>query len=242
MQLPKIQQKLEEIKKEHNYDTYRDSFSNETFARGENLEQISAKLSDIRQQIDEYKHFLMNQRSEIYDEICKFLSFKGLPEYEYIGKSMKKKTSSYIDAINMKLAEKYRFNDYSFSNEMTMMEKHIKATLDKRAKSEEETKKKEEEIKLHQAILKTAEKYMNSNELQTAIALNATNEQLTKLIHERYEASRSGEEIGISCCSECDSYTMGHHRCSCGNRRISAYAEGYFFNGEYNIHITTEAY
>jgi hypothetical protein len=37
---------------------------------------------------------------------------------------------------------------------------------------------------------------------------------------------------------ECESYTIGEKRCSCGNRRISAFAE-YFGDGFY---LTLEAY
>jgi hypothetical protein len=83
---------------------------------------------------------------------------------------------------------------------------------------------------------------MTPEELKTATALGATTEQLEMLIKERYAQSQMGENIGISCCQECDDYTMGEHRCSCGNRRISATAEGYYSNGEYQLYIETEAY
>ena len=49
-----------------------------------------------------------------------------------------------------------------------------------------------------------------------------------------------GREISINddYCG-CESYTIGSHRCSCGNRRINVYVEGNFLNGFY---ITTEPY
>ncbi len=36
------------------------------------------------------------------------------------------------------------------------------------------------------------------------------------------------EEDEVSCdCNECGSYTIGEHRCHCGNRRIAVYVETY---------------
>lgn len=242
MEQPKISEQLEAIKKEHKYDTYRPYLSSETIARGENLEEILPKLTGLRKQIDEYKIHLMRYRSELYEEISAYLTSKGLPAWEYTGKKMTKTTPKYLNEINLKLAEKYRYNDYREIQDISLMEKYIKLALEKRAQSEREAKAKEAESNRYSAILKTAEKYLTPEELKTATALGATPEQLEGLIKERYTQSRMGETIGISCCQECDEYEMGEHRCSCGNRRISATAEGYYSEGEYKLYIETEAY
>lgn len=42
---------------------------------------------------------------------------------------------------------------------------------------------------------------------------------------EAFAATLDGEEISISCCSECSSWTVGERRCSCGNRRVSLSVE-----------------
>lgn len=36
----------------------------------------------------------------------------------------------------------------------------------------------------------------------------------------------NGTELSIDCCSECSSWTVGEHRCSCGNRRIYLEVDG----------------
>ena len=242
MEQPKITAQLEAIKAEHRYETYRPYLSAETLARGERLEEIPAKLTALRQQIEAYKEHLMTHRSALYDEITAYLSAKGLPAYEYTGKSMKKTTPKYLNEINLKLLEKYRFNDYSAINEISNMDRYIKLALEKRAQSEREAAAKESEGKRYSAILKTAEKYITPEELKTAAALGATAEQLETLLKERCTQSRMGELIPISCCSECEEYTMGERRCSCGNRRISATAESCYSNGAYSLYIETEAY
>jgi len=48
-----------------------------------------------------------------------------------------------------------------------------------------------------------------------------------------------GTLMQINSCDECDTYTRGDRRCTCGNRRISCYAGGDFMNGYY---VFTEYY
>ena len=42
-----------------------------------------------------------------------------------------------------------------------------------------------------------------------------------------------GMEINISSCSECSTYTVGEHRCDCGNSRIGIVVEGDIVSGFY---------
>ncbi len=93
-----------------------------------------------------------------------------------------------------------------------------------------------------QAILKLAEKYMIAEELKTAKALGTTTEQFEKYLTEIYLLARNGETISISCCDECEEHTIGDNRCSCGNRRIDASAEAFYYNGEYHLTINAEPY
>jgi hypothetical protein len=155
---------------------------------------------------------------------------------------MKKTTAKYLDAINIKLLEKYRYDDYTESQQISNMDSAIKIAIQKASDTEKETERKKLEAQKIFILLETAKKYLTPEEIQTAIALNATNEQLESLLEKRYEDSRMGETIEISCCSECDEYEMGERSCSCGNRRISAYAEGYYTSTEYEIYLNTEAY
>jgi hypothetical protein len=242
MEQPKIKAQLEEIKNLHSYGIYRPYLSQETIARGENLEEILPKLVDLRNQIEEYKKHLAEQRSAVYAEIVVFLSSKGLPAWEYTGRRSDKRTAKYLNEINVKLSENYRYNDYSELTEITLMEKYIKLAIANKQRAEKEKAIKEDEGQKYLAILKTASEYLTPEEIATAKLLGATYEQLDSLLKERYKKSCEGELIGISCCSECEEYTMGEHRCSCGNRRISAAAESYYFNGTYSLHIETEAY
>jgi len=47
------------------------------------------------------------------------------------------------------------------------------------------------------------------------------------------EKYTDGIEIYIDCCDFCSSWTVGEHRCSCGNRRMSLIIEGDSLNGFY---------
>jgi hypothetical protein len=242
MEQPKTLTKLQAIKAEHKYETYRPYLGTETLARGERLEEILPKLAELRQEIEEYKTYLSAQRSEIYNKAVEYLKSIGLPDFEYKGKKMTKSTPAYLNEINMKLSEKYRYNDNYTLNEMSTMERFIKATLENKTKIERENAKKLEEGKRYEAILKLAEKYMTAEELKTAKALGTTTEQFEKYLAEIYLLASNGESISISSCDECETYTIGENRCSCGNRRISADAEAFYFNGEYHLTINTEPY
>ena len=54
-----------------------------------------------------------------------------------------------------------------------------------------------------------------------------------------YENHKDGDVIYIKCCSECDEWEFESHRCSCGNRRISANVEGDLVEGFW---LNVEAY
>lgn len=51
-----------------------------------------------------------------------------------------------------------------------------------------------------------------------------------KFIDENYS---DGTEIDIGCCDNCDSWTVGERRCSCGNRRVDLTVEGNILDGFY---------
>lgn len=67
----------------------------------------------------------------------------------------------------------------------------------------------------------------------------STNEELIDLIEEKERENfrnknyPDGTEIDQSCCQECSSWTVGEHRCSCGNRRMYLEIEGNFVDGYY---------
>ena len=93
--------------------------------------------------------------------------------------------------------------------------------------------KKENEKKANEyyrkAIQYALENNLNIEDLDQRQTIRCINEHAgQKWMDETYPP---GTEVDISCCSECSSYTMGNHRCDCGNSRISAYPEGDFING-----------
>lgn len=63
---------------------------------------------------------------------------------------------------------------------------------------------------------------------------------ITKIASEKWLKCNytEGELINIDCCSECNEYYYGEHRCSCGNRRINSYVEGTI--GDF--YLVTETY
>jgi hypothetical protein len=58
----------------------------------------------------------------------------------------------------------------------------------------------------------------------------ARNIEVQKYIDKNYP---NGIELEISCCSECSTWFVGDHRCSCGNRRMELIVEGDIINGFY---------
>ena len=242
MSLKNFEDQLQQIKNDHRYETYTPYMSSDRLAKGDSLQDILPKLTILRKEISEYKEDLSRQKRELYEEIKSFLLSKGLREFEYTGKKMTKTTAKYLTAIYDSLHSKFSCDDWRLVSDISNMEKCIKAALERKEKDEREAKRKSDESKFYSIVLETAKKYLTPDEINAAIALNATREQIENLVKDRYEASRIGETISISCCQECDDYEMGERRCSCGNRRISAYAEGYYSNDEYQLYIKTEAY
>ena len=242
MEQPKTLSKLGEIQKEHGYETYRPYLGSETLARGERLEEMLPKLTVLRTEIEEYQKYMMEKRSELYLQAVAYLKSIGLPDFEYKGKKMTKVTPAYLNEINMALSAKYRYNDNYALNEISATENFIKKTLEKNRQGEKEKMAKEAYNLRYEAVFKTAEKYMTQEEVKIARVLKTPIENLENYLAEMYVLASTGEVIPISCCDECDQYTVGEHRCSCGNRRISVSAEGHVHNGEYILHLQTEAY
>lgn len=243
MTIQEFEAALAEIKRAHRYETYLPYLSNEHHARGSELTEMLTEIQAIRTQIAETKIEAGKRHQAAYNEIREYLFAQGLPQYEYTGKKMTKTTPQYLTAIYHALEEKYAVKgEYRITSELSMIEKSIRLTLERTAKEERAKQQIAAESQQYHIILETAKGYLTLAELNAAIALNSTREQLETLIKSRYIESQMGNTIEISCCQKCNEYEIGEHRCSCGNRRISANAEGYYSNNEYQLYIETEAY
>jgi hypothetical protein len=122
-----------------------------------------------------------------------------------------------------------------FEYEIKRCEEHRKKIEEQRKKlistiEAEERKKKQEDENLRKLAkaVDWAEKnnieYSTNDEFFDLI----DNQAREKWIEENYP---DGTELDIECCHECSSWTVGEHRCSCGNRRMELYVEGNFFDG-----------
>lgn len=96
--------------------------------------------------------------------------------------------------------------------------------------SEVEEKKRVEETKLRK--LAKAVAWAEENNVEYS-----SNDELFGLIDEKArqlwidENYPDGTEVDIKCCDGCNTWVIGEHRCSCGNRRMELTVEGNFFDG-----------
>ena len=91
------------------------------------------------------------------------------------------------------------------------------------------TKQDNNKTKLFQASVAKAESFgvnpMDSNVVELVQGVAEA-----RFIAEEYP---DGQLMDIDCCSECDTWIIGEHRCSCGNRRMYLTVEGNILDGFY---------
>jgi len=108
------------------------------------------------------------------------------------------------------------------------------ARWEKDMADEAEKKKKEKEaedkkMRKLATAMQLAEKY--------GIVDYDNNDDLFSLVNDRARHDflaaeyADGTEVTHSCCEECSTWTVGEHRCSCGNRRMYLETDGDFFEG-----------
>jgi hypothetical protein len=180
----------------------------------------------------------------LYAEGCDFFKKQGLSLTEFTGKSRKSTTAKYLEAYHEALLKKHAYHDYMELSAISQMETHIKAALDYAKEESQKTIKLQAEHERLEAYYELAQSYLTEAEIAAARSLGSTADQLGKLIETRHEEKHQGEAIDISCCDECDTYTIGDRRCSCGNRRISASAEIWYSTSEKKAYVSfnTEPY
>jgi hypothetical protein len=141
-------------------------------------------------------------------------------------------TAGYIEDLkrNIKTSDGYETNLASLKNYEARIDKWLSDNLKEIAKIEQEKVKSDKELRKLALAVELAKKYQISY---------STNEELFKSIEEierenfRNKEYPDGKEVDISCCQECSSWTVGNHRCSCGNRRMYLDIEGNFMDGYY---------
>lgn len=127
-----------------------------------------------------------------------------------------------IDCVNLRNRSN-TFIDY-YNN--------LKLEVDKQIKQRDYNNK-----RLQMTLVNANELHLNIEGKTENQIFNEVNEILgARWLDEQYPV---GTLMQINSCDECDTYTRGDRRCTCGNRRISCYAEGDFMNGYY---VTTEYY
>ncbi len=83
-------------------------------------------------------------------------------------------------------------------------------------------------------------KIAKAMELYASLGLTepyTTNDELIEMVNEPAQEAwvkdnyPNGDEMMIKCCDSCSTWTIGDHRCSCGNRRMYLSVDGDFFEG-----------
>lgn len=100
-----------------------------------------------------------------------------------------------------------------------------------------------EKIKITQAETAKADKQIRlvakAMELATKWDIKAeTNAELIAMVTEKeiehYRKAMEGKVIDIKCCDYCNSWSVGEHRCFCGNRRMYLTIDGNIVDGFYH--------
>lgn len=99
------------------------------------------------------------------------------------------------------------------------------------SKKEKEKAKEDKELqKIAVAITILSESGENIPDNNSLLVGKANSIKKEEFIRKNFP---DGKELEIKCCDFCDSWVVGEHRCSCGNRRMELTIEGNFLDGFY---------
>lgn len=165
--------------------------------------------------------------------IINFLESYGIRRTKYVNQTVRRQTKrvevscEWATEINSQIPIDDGYSSYvsEIKSSMEQIKKDAQTYLTEIAKIKAiEDKKLSESKELAEAILFYKEKNWSTENLSSQEILDyVENYRRDKWIKENYP---DGTEMNHSCCDTCSSWTVGEHRCSCGNRRMSLIVEG----------------
>lgn len=165
--------------------------------------------------------------------IADFLESYGIRRTKYVSQTVRRQTKTvevaceWATEINSQIPIDDGYSSYvsSIKSDIEQIKKDAQTYLAEIAKIKAiEDKKLSESKELAEAILFYKEKNWSTENLSSQEILDyVENYRRDKWIKENYP---DGTEMNHSCCDNCSSWTVGEHRCSCGNRRMSLIVEG----------------
>lgn len=175
--------------------------------------------------------------------ITDFLESYGIRRTKYVSQTVRRQTKrvevscEWATEINSQIPIDDGYSSYvsEIKSSMEQIKKDAQTYLAEIAKIKAiEDKKLSESKELAEAILFYKEKNWSTENLSSQEILDyVENYRRDKWIKENYP---DGTEMNHSCCDNCSSWTVGEHRCSCGNRRMSLIVEksrdGYYAYAE----------
>lgn len=242
MEAPNVYQKFNNLTKQYNFSTTYNSFAGRTMVHCDDLQAFKQGLDAINLEIEQYRSYISTLRREKFQEAKDFLiKTIGLREFEYTGKSMKKTTAKIFTHLDQAISERYKAEFSGGLIDLNTTKKQIEAhEAYLNAKKQEDEKQKFNQNALSRCHALAAE-YLTEAEVELLQKIGATVEQYRELIAERFMHQQLGLTHDCNC-DECGTHTIGERRCSCGNRRISAYADFYDDGNKLNVYLTSEPY
>lgn len=197
------------------------------------------ELDLLKDEIKETNITISASRHNDWNDVEDFLkNYLPLYDHKKNGKVYKK----HIGSLRTAFREQTKYKEictYGLECSYKKVEEHIQS-LNRREK-EKEIKTKDARRK--EVLIEFAEEHLSED--QFSIAKYMSSESLEEFLKDLlYNTKYINTTVEISSCDECEEYTVGHNRCSCGNRRISAYVELWYDskNDKIEDFLTTEAY
>ncbi len=165
---------------------------------------------------------------------AKIKSIKGskLGWYKESLNAIGKPPPNYIPSFtspSIKIGEKYYYSHDLVNVSPTTLKDLVIAA---RKKIDEIARTKHEEKALQVKLLKLAEEYNispSNYDYSIEMFYDAIKEEhKNRWILANYP---DGKELRLKCCDECNTWVVGEHRCSCGNRRVYLEVEGDVLEG-----------
>lgn len=197
----------------------------------EDVKKLYANWLEIRTINDEIYKANNKECSAAYEEIIKLFKFYRIEYHTKNGNI----AAWFENNIYSKLRQHFKvttFSKPSFpavsgENDLVKAYTKLKAEADQQSANQEKSNK-----LLRKSIEYAIKQSINVDGLSDKELINLVNEHASEnWMHENYPEDT---EIGFSyAICECETGFIGQRRCSCGNRRISAYPEGNILDGFY---------
>lgn len=207
------------------------------------------KLEEAKKEVErihENNLEALDSNRQLTASIINFMGLVGIPQsystWSYKTSKSARKTETvhcagYIGDIarNVIIDDGYSAELVKAKSYGERIDKYEKESLVKIAEIQKAKEKEDSYLRKVAKALTLAEKYGIKPEDYS------DNETLFLLVNDKAEEDwrkenfPNGKEVDISCCSECSSWTVGEHRCSCGNRRMYLDIDGDFFGGFYGF-------